>query len=72
VEEAEGVEAEGLDAGAGVTAGVEEAGAAIGAGAGNPTCPFFSMPSGSFRDPRHCWLHDEFVSGYWLKKKNTG
>jgi hypothetical protein len=36
VEEAEGVEAKGLDAGAGVTAGVEEVGAAIGAGAGNP------------------------------------
>jgi hypothetical protein len=39
VEEAEGVEAKGLDAGAGVTAGVEEVGAAIGAGAQYP--PFF-------------------------------
>jgi hypothetical protein len=37
VEEAEGVEARGLDAGARVTAGVEEAGAAIGAGEGKPT-----------------------------------
>jgi hypothetical protein len=37
VEEAEGVEARGLDAGAGVTAGVGEGGAAISCGEGKPT-----------------------------------